>query len=159
MTHLICCYFPFVNQLSYFSAVVWRLSVKVILRFILYPIIAYSTQFSLLLSELNPLAEHSFRFANYSTSLLWDYSAILYSPLRRTNLIQTTTSTEIDPIRSSFSAVWHISDTTEETSDHQFFSSEIKHIKVRIYFFKGKVYQSALQYSPLCTVAPFIYTN
>ena len=159
MIYPIFCYFPFVTRLSSFSTLVCRLSIKVLFIFTFYLIIAYFTQFSLSLSKLTPSAEHSVRFANYPTSLLWYYSAIMYSPLRRTNFIQTNTSSEIDPISSAFSAVWHITNPIEDTSDHQFFSSDIDHSKVRISFFKGEIYQSALNYFSLCTVAPFIYTN
>ena len=120
MTFLICCYSTFVTQLSYLSAMVWRLSVKVLLTFILYLIIAYFTQFSPLLFELTPSAEHSVRFANYPTSLLWDSSEILYSPLRRTNFTQATTSTEIDPIIHAFISLWNIPDPIEDKPDHQF---------------------------------------
>ena len=119
----------------------WILSVKLLFIFILYLIIEYCTQFSQLLSKLTPLAEHSVKFANYTTSLLWDSLAILYSPLRRTNFIQTTKSTEIDLTSSALSAVFHIPDAMKETPDHQFFSSNIDHSKVRIYFFKVKVDQ------------------
>ena len=119
-TYLICCYSTFVTQLSSFSAVVWILSVEFLLTFILYPIIPYFTQFYPLFSELTPSAEHSVQFANDPTSLLWDSLAILYLPLRRTNFTQTSTSTEIDPIRSAFIDVWHITDPIEETSYHQF---------------------------------------
>ena len=63
-TYLICCYSPFVTGLSYFSAGVFRLYVKVVLIFILYLIIAYFTQFSQLLSDLTPLAERSVWFTN-----------------------------------------------------------------------------------------------
>ena len=111
---------------------VWRFSVKVLLLFILYLIIAYFTQLSPLLFKLTPLVDHSAQFANHPTSLLWDSSAILYLPLRRTNIIQTTTSTEIDPIRSAFSAVWHIPDPIEETSYHHFPPSNIDHSRVSI---------------------------
>ena len=79
------------------------------------------TQFIPLLSELTLSEYHIVRFANYPTAFLWDSSAILYSPLRRTNIIQTTTSTKIDPISSAFSTVRHTFDPIEETSDHQFF--------------------------------------
>ena len=96
--------------MSYFSDVVWRLYAKVLLIFILYLPIAYFIQFSPLLSKLTRSEEHSVQFANYPTSLLWVSSAILYSILRRTNIIQNTTSTEIDPIGSTFSYVWHIPD-------------------------------------------------
>ena len=85
----------------------------------LYLIIEYFTQFTLLLYELTPSSENSVRFANDPTSLLWYSSAILYLPLRRTNIIQTTTSTEIDPIRSAFSDMCHITNPIEETTDHQ----------------------------------------
>ena len=119
-TYLICCYLPFVAQMSSFSSVVWILSVKVLFLLIYYLIISYFTQFYLLLSELTPSADHSVRFANYPTSLMWDSSEILFSPLMRTSIIQTTTSTEIDPISTEFSAVWHIPDPIEETSYHQF---------------------------------------
>ena len=91
------------------------LSIKVLLIFFLYLIITFSTQFSPLLYELTPSAEDSVRFANYSTSFMWDYSAILYSPLRRTNFIQNTTH-----------------------------SSNIDHSKVIISIFKGKFDQSVL---------------
>ena len=90
-TYLIFCYFQFFPQMSSFSAMMCRLSVKLIFIFILYLIIAYFNQFSLLLSELTPSAEHSVLFDNYHTSLLWDSLEILYSPLRRTNIIQNTT--------------------------------------------------------------------
>ena len=80
--------------------------------FILYLIIVYFTQFSPLLSELNPSAEHSVHFENYPTSLLWYSSEILYTPFWRT---------EIDPIRSSLSAVCNIPHTIEGYSYHQFF--------------------------------------
>ena len=143
-TYLICCYFPFVNQLSSFYAVVWILSVKVILVSILYLIIAYFNQLSPLLFDLTPSAEHSVRFSNYPTLLLWGSSAILYSPLRRTNFIQTTTSTEIYPISSAFSAVWHITYPIEKTSDHQFVIIRYRSQYSQDLFFKGKIYQSAL---------------
>ena len=49
-------------------------------------------------------------------------------------MIKTTTSTEIDTIISALSAVWHIPDPIEETSDHQFFSSFINHSRVHTFF-------------------------
>ena len=70
--------------------------------------------FYLLLFELNPLADQSVCFANHPTPFLWDFSAI------RTNIIQTTTSTKIDPISSELNAVWYIPGLIEKTSDHQF---------------------------------------
>ena len=88
--------------------------------FILYLIIAYFTQFSPSLSDLTPSIDHSVRFANYPTSLLWYSTEILYSPLRITNNIQTTTSTEIDTISSEFSDVCNIPDPIEKTSAHNF---------------------------------------
>ena len=90
--------------------------IKVVFIFILYLIIVYFTQFSPLLSELNPSAEHSVHFENYPTSLLWYSSEILYTPFWRT---------EIDPIRSSLSAVCNIPHTIEGYSYHQFFPSDI----------------------------------
>ena len=74
----------------------------------------------MLLSELTPSVEHSVQFSNYPTSFLWYSSAILYSPFRSTNIIQNTTSTEIDITVSALSYVWHIPDPIEETSYHQF---------------------------------------
>ena len=88
----------------------WIFSDKVLLLFILYLIIAYFTQFTLLLSELTPSAEYSVQFANYTTLLLWNSSEIMYLPLRRKNIVQTTTSTKIDPIIISLSDVWNITD-------------------------------------------------
>ena len=116
-----CCYLPFFTRLPSFSTVLWIFYDKVLLLFILYLTIRYFTQLSPLLSELTPSSEQSFRFSNYPTSLLGGSSAVLYSPLRRTNIIQTTTSTEIDPIIHAFISVWNILDHIEETSDHQFF--------------------------------------
>ena len=84
-------------------------------------IIAYFTQFSPSLSELNPSAEHIVHFENYTASLLWDYSAILYTPLRRSFTFQTSPSSCIHPIRSAYSAVWNFPDTIEETSHHKVF--------------------------------------
>ena len=119
-TYLICCYLPFVTQLSLLSSVVWRFSVKLLLIFILYLIISYFTQFSPLLSKLNPSADHSVLFDIYPTLLLFYYSAILYSPLSRNNIVQTKTPIEIGSISIVFSAVWHIPDPIEETSHHYF---------------------------------------
>ena len=113
--------------MSSFSVVVWRLSGKFLLIFILYLIIEYFNQFYLLISDLNPSEEHSVIFTNYPTSLLWYYSEILYSLLRITNIIKTTTSTEIYPIISAFSDLWNITDTIEEKSHNKFFSSYIDH--------------------------------
>ena len=48
------------------------------------------------------------------------FTPILYSPLIKENIIQNTTATEIDPIRSAFSSVWNIPNPIEETSDNQF---------------------------------------